>query len=166
MPAILRTLNRFRHRRGYGVHSPFAYRFITEVLCQPLPYYGYAVTGRDPRLRLLLRLTAFFAPQRIAVYSATPEPLKVSASRGLSTVTYTADDPDMIVVDDEDTPPEAYLPRLMAGGTHALIVNASSGLRPRLSAALSCGMLFDNGHGTIVIAGYSYLPRQDFDVKF
>lgn len=33
---------RFRHRRGYGVHSPFAFSFIKEVIFERTPYYKYA----------------------------------------------------------------------------------------------------------------------------
>lgn len=33
-------LARFRHRRGYGVHSPFAYDLITQVLYTPGRYYA------------------------------------------------------------------------------------------------------------------------------
>ena len=46
-PLLLRLLHpfvwllRFRHRRGYGVHSPFAFDFITDVVYQRLPYYKY-----------------------------------------------------------------------------------------------------------------------------
>ena len=29
---------RLRHGRGFGVHSPWAYRFIREVLRERLPY--------------------------------------------------------------------------------------------------------------------------------
>ena len=32
---------RFRHRRGYGVHSPFAFFFITHVVYERAPYYDY-----------------------------------------------------------------------------------------------------------------------------
>lgn len=35
-------LARFRHRRGYGVHSPFAFEFITRVIYERAPYYQYA----------------------------------------------------------------------------------------------------------------------------
>ena len=35
-------LCRFRHRCGYGVHSPFAFNLITQVIYQRTPYYGYA----------------------------------------------------------------------------------------------------------------------------
>ncbi len=34
-------LRRFRHRCGYGVHSPFAFNLITQVIYQDTPYYKY-----------------------------------------------------------------------------------------------------------------------------
>lgn len=33
---------RFRHRRGYGVHSPFAFGFIRDVVYERWPYYAFA----------------------------------------------------------------------------------------------------------------------------
>lgn len=33
---------RITHRRGYGVHSPFAFNFITRVVYEKTPYYKYA----------------------------------------------------------------------------------------------------------------------------
>ncbi len=35
-------MHRFRHRKGYGVHSPFAYSFIRGVLLETGTYYAYA----------------------------------------------------------------------------------------------------------------------------
>lgn len=34
-------LRRFRHRCGYGVHSPFAFDLITRVIYEKTPYYKY-----------------------------------------------------------------------------------------------------------------------------
>lgn len=34
-------LCRFRHRCGYGVHSPFAFHLITQVIYEKIPYYKY-----------------------------------------------------------------------------------------------------------------------------
>lgn len=34
-------LLRFRHRCGYGVHSPFAFNLITQVVYESTPYYKY-----------------------------------------------------------------------------------------------------------------------------
>ena len=41
LPVISKALQRYRVSRGYGVHSPFAYRFIIRVLRETLPYYGF-----------------------------------------------------------------------------------------------------------------------------
>ena len=42
-PRILRWFRRFPQRRGYGVHSPFAFEWITDVVYnQQAQYYAYA----------------------------------------------------------------------------------------------------------------------------
>lgn len=33
---------RFRHRKGYGVHSPFAFNLITWVIYEKMPYYVFS----------------------------------------------------------------------------------------------------------------------------
>lgn len=42
-------MTRFRHRCGYGIHSPFAYRLFTEVIHQEYPYYAYDRLLREER---------------------------------------------------------------------------------------------------------------------
>ena len=51
-------------------------------------------------------------------------------------------------------------------GAHLMVLNATKKTARELRAALSRGMLFDNDRGTIVVAAFSHLPRQNFDVKF
>lgn len=75
-------LRRFRHRRGYGVHSPFAFDFITDVVYERSAYYKYKELrirekqlkrekGSDwlyepPKLkRLLFRLVNYARPETI-----------------------------------------------------------------------------------------------------
>lgn len=70
-------LARFRHRKGYGVHSPFAFRFITDVIYERHPYYAYGELDRalplPMRLRrrrglhLLLRLANHLQPRTIVL---------------------------------------------------------------------------------------------------
>ncbi len=165
MSSLLKIFTRLRHSRGFGIHSPFAYRFVTEVLCQTLPYYGYADIGHDRRLRLLYRLIVAFRPQRVALLSSTPEPLARAVRRAAGHTDITTDTPDFIVADDLDSDPSQYIPSLSTGA-HALILNAAPDLRPRIAGAIPHGMIFDNDHGTLVVASYPHLPRQDFDVKF
>ena len=70
-------LARFRHRCGYGVHSPFAFRFITEVIYERHPYYADRELDKElplsMRLRqrrglhLLLRLSNHLQPKTIVL---------------------------------------------------------------------------------------------------
>lgn len=90
-----------RHHRsgGFGIHSPYAYKFVRNVWRQRLPYYAYggirqlidtvkAGTTRQQRremdliskreARLLFRVTNFFNPYYM---------LQVGASTGIESVT-------------------------------------------------------------------------------
>ena len=44
-------MTRLSQRKGYGIHSPFAFRLLTEVVHQPLPYYAYDQLLREERRR-------------------------------------------------------------------------------------------------------------------
>lgn len=70
-------LVRFRHRKGYGVHSPFAFRFITDVIYERHPYYAYKELDKvlpfskrfrhRKGLHLLLRLANHLQPSTITL---------------------------------------------------------------------------------------------------
>ena len=158
----------WRHSRGFGIHSPFAYRFITEVLAQRLPYYGYADISADSRIRLIFRVIAYFGPEHILILSSQPRLLKMAAHRAYSraVITGNADSqPDFVIADAMDTT-EDILMRHAANGTNMIVLNATEKMRPSLAGAMPQGMIFDNGRGTLVIIPAHGLPRQDFRVKF
>lgn len=87
---------RYKRSRGFGIHSPFAYGFITGVLREPLPYYAYAdITRRrnmafnlasrieghrrvisEKNARLLFRIAADANPRAI---------LQIGTTYGVST---------------------------------------------------------------------------------
>lgn len=68
-------LRRFRKRRGYGVHSPFAFSLLEDVVYESLPYYAFKEldAGLEWRqrfrvrryLHLLFRLTNYQHPSQI-----------------------------------------------------------------------------------------------------
>ena len=74
----LRWLARFRHRCGYGIHSPFAFGFVTSVVYEAGLFYAYphldrlwagarrqGQTGlRRKDVRLLFRLANFAQARR------------------------------------------------------------------------------------------------------
>lgn len=49
------ALDRYRRSKGYGIHSPFAFRFILKVLRERSGYYAYQ-TIRDGRNLALVRM--------------------------------------------------------------------------------------------------------------
>lgn len=101
---ISKAYLRWRHSRGYGVHSPFAYGLVKNAI-SPGPaysYYGYhdidAVlerchAGRYPRLRndarLLLRIMTALGSRRLIV-AAEPRDVFAAAGKGAGAATLTA----------------------------------------------------------------------------
>lgn len=98
---ILTAWSRHHRSRGFGIHSPFGYRFVREVLRQRLPYYSYEAieqlhnsiatmnSGRKslPRAitvhnaKLLFRITNHFNPTCI---------LQVGAGSGVASASMLA----------------------------------------------------------------------------
>ncbi len=93
-----RTVLSRRHRsHGFGIHSPFAFNFVLNVLCERLPYYAYGYLHdvrqavlessrgdfRHPRVislknaKMLFRITNHFTPGHI---------LQVGTNYGISAV--------------------------------------------------------------------------------
>ena len=64
---------RFRYRKGYGVHSPFAFNFITQVIYENGAYYNYNKLQNLPQLRyetikickFLFRLINYVQPKNV-----------------------------------------------------------------------------------------------------
>ena len=83
-------LLRVRHRRGYGVHSPFAYNMIRRVFFETQPFYAYAplqhTVGRRRNRwqtradRLMLRLANEVQPQRLMVCGELEVPARYAAA--------------------------------------------------------------------------------------
>lgn len=72
-------INRKRHNRGFGIQSPSAFFFITQVLRERLPYYHYplldAIADEENSVsrkhaRELFRITNDFNPELIIVVSS------------------------------------------------------------------------------------------------
>ncbi len=77
LPRLWRWCRRLPHRRGYGVHSPFAFGLITGVIYESSAYYAYASLSAQRSLldgnlsegddRLLFRLANWAQAERIAL---------------------------------------------------------------------------------------------------
>ena len=72
---------RFRHTRGFGIHSPYAYRFVTDVL-RPGDYGYYAFERlchlgnlspkNEAEARKIVRLLIFLKAQKVVTDSFMP----------------------------------------------------------------------------------------------
>lgn len=91
--SLSESYKRWRHTRGYGVHSTFAYRLLTEAITCPYAYYGYSDVNRmfDPRqrhsrtaerARLVLRLAAWLRPDSYALTDSRAAVLKTAMRVG------------------------------------------------------------------------------------
>ncbi len=158
-----RWWQRLRHSRGFGVHSPFAFRFITEVLNPPRGYRYYAEdTSRTDDERILARLKGFFAPARIHFAGRRAEALRAKgeASTEIS-------EAELIVVDLANGCPAAIQARLERGGCVVLAFNHGRGRRlAPLLQTMTRGMSFINASSRAVIVADTRLPRQDFRVRW
>lgn len=70
-------LRRIRHRCGHGIHSPWVFRLVTDVIYQTDAYYAYdkqpTIEGWRPKdVRLLFRLINHFQPHTLEWYSPVP----------------------------------------------------------------------------------------------
>lgn len=80
---FVRWIHRFRHRCGYGIHSPFAFNLVTGVIYESGEFYAYAPLRkwrngrRDPLRekdnRLLLRLANAVQPENCLIVGEETE---------------------------------------------------------------------------------------------
>ena len=167
MPSVLKHIGRYiaklRHSRGFGVHSPFAYRFITETLRQEHIYYAYHQM-RTPQERLIFRVVLALRPATVAL-EGMPSARKAVRYAMPSARFTDAIHAEMIIADGhfsalEFHPANGNLPHLL------LLGNAPGATRSQWREAMDCGMTFDNGRGSFVAVSRPDLPRQDFDISF
>ncbi|MDE6524298.1 MAG: hypothetical protein K2L66_01945 [Paramuribaculum sp.] len=141
---LKRPIKRRWRGRGNGVHSPFAYRFITEVLRQKDAYYAYdQLDGYLPRLAY--RVALCVSPQHVTCHTDDPaivRALQLGHRHGLL----------------NRRPIDAdYVELTVKGSSFSADIAA---MRGRLDSA-GCGMLFEGRRAAIAVCS-TILPRTDY----
>lgn len=157
-------VSRYRHGRGFGVHSPFAYRLITEVLREKLPYYDWdRIKGKQERL--LYRLACRFRPETVSAPAPLADIVRLAESKTHPTSPGNA---AFVVMDSCDKPSDA-LAAVQRGAILIIFCNHHKRLvdsiLPTL-ADLGYGMVFDNESDTVLIVANPKLPFQVFKTRF
>ncbi len=170
---------RWRHGRGFGIHSPFAYNFICLTLRERLPYYAYPALREELRrsgadmshhdLGLIFRIVTRFMPESVAIFGDNNACVERTAVTAVSEhITFSPSAPFVIINGDFD--PAARHLESLAGHSFIAIFpkgdDSSTSLLRRTLDTLDYGMSFRNRKGFTIITALPHLPRQDFDVRF
>ncbi|MDE5554651.1 MAG: hypothetical protein K2J10_05650, partial [Muribaculaceae bacterium] len=173
---LARRYKRWRHGRGFGIHSPFAYDFITRTLRERLPYYAYTKldalaaaqrlgASEQRRLRLIFRIAVRFNPPSAAIIGNRNDSLqKVALKSVRRDINLNADVPeaDLIIVNDDSS-------RSLTLRDKAVCIFPDTNIGGQKTcediwAATTSGMRFDNSRGFTIIVKSPHLPHQHFDV--
>lgn len=85
LPHFIRRLSRIPRSRGFGVQSPWAYRFVRSVACERRPYYAYedhsqhllSLSKAERRVcRFMVRLANFVQAEEWIVFGKSTEPYR------------------------------------------------------------------------------------------
>lgn len=162
----MKFFRRLRHGLGFGIHSPFAYRFITEVLNLPKEYgyYPYLYI-EDDASRTIFRIAARFQPRKVCVVDNVPgvrKAISYAAPKAANAAMFEA---DMIVF---DAAGQRKLPASSLRPDAIVVVLNYKKWKNRTDymASLPAGMSFSNASSMCVVVPLPHLPRQDFDVDF
>lgn len=180
----LRWLRHLRHRCGYGVHSPFAFDFITDVIYNAGIYYAYEPLRRnlaasisrldeyDPAsgltakdLRLLFRVTNWASPSTVRLYGASATTADyVFAARPSAKTGLSSSSPVLTYCDSPRLLPDVLQPgTIIVRGIHS---DASSRRRwEALKSSSVTTVSFDLGRFGIVVT-HPDLTRQHYVVNY
>lgn len=164
-------ISRYRVSHGYGVHSPFAYRFIINVLRERLPYYAYsaidALGGAMParQAKLLFRLVNHFEPATVSLSGPLAgEALQMARmARSSVSVTDTPALAHMVIaagLTDGDPLPDCPEPPAVV-----VMLMCSDHCRREAQRRWARGISFSNGR-TDVLVNLHGLPRLHYRLRF
>lgn len=162
---------RWRHARGFGIHSPSAYRLVREVLRpgSAYAYYAYEDIGRARRtlpnllsqneLELIFRLLLHFRPASVCIPSGPSRAiLEYVVKTALPGTMLTIDTAEMTIVEGREPVPPS----------EANIVYFTDSSNPSLATladAVTTGHILRNPTRALVITT-PRLPKQIFQISF
>lgn len=170
---------RWRHSKGYGVHSPYAYKIVTEVIQQPkgYSYYGYdKIKGLSQRkerrfLRMLLRLASYTDIGSVYLNkSKKNKPIKdtlLSANSEIKIIPEKAfiNDARLIMAQGDELKIEQMQDLLDRPGRILLLRQPSPGIESQLFEALEEGVMFYSP-SMILIISRPGIQKVKYSMKF
>lgn len=165
---IGKAYKRWRHTRGYGVHSPFAYQMVTEVINGRRGYAYYGEEALENKLKGYDRNLRRFALKVMRLASRLDigstfisnnidknffeNALKAANSRmALTSAEELADNSRLIITDGNDIEFEKLEKLLERPGRVLLLMNVPKGWNERLFDSLEEGLMFHGKKNSLLI---------------
>ncbi len=167
---VLNRFRRWRRTKGYGIHSPYAFRFVREVIrsSNDYGYYAYAEIENELRrhhpslkrstARLIFRLLVELNPATVSIASDRAVPLLhflVEKACPRAEILEQGGDFHICI----GMTKSAHAPR------HALFTNRKNPAATAAATALRHGHIYKS-NSSLIIASHSHLPLQTFEVRF
>lgn len=150
-------LRRKRQSAGFGVHSPFAFRFITEVLNQRLPFYCYDTLTAAGHMRTVFRICLALKPRSVAFLEGGERYRPAIAAACPSAGECGCEKADLVIGLQSDS----HLSVAAAAGKHIIALGKPGEPWRGVRQNLPYGMTFTSQSIAVAVA-LSHLPRQDF----
>lgn len=168
---LSRIYKRWRHTRGYGVHSPFAYMIVKEVIKPSRRYAWYAyedmetlLPSGDSRLRkearMFFRLLAILRPSSICFYDSFHVAFRcaaIDANPGIGISKYDSaekkiPEADMLATVREAIPADLLCRFVSLPSKTLMAKNIPEELRLKILDAMPGGVMFYGRHNIICIS--------------
>lgn len=186
-PGFKRVKRSWRSR-GFGIHSPFAFRFVTCVLRERGEYYAYREmrefignSGRFKSMSLIVRLVCEFRPAIVAIsgdanVDILSRSVRLADSRAdiVKASDFKTDDfdvataqnePSLLYVITDHSADEQTAARISSRADAIVCLGQGMELFGRLKANQPVGMSFKSRRAAVIVNRRD-LPRQDFEVNF
>ena len=154
MGQIAESYKRWRHTRGYGVHSPYAYSVVKEVVRpgRRYAYYGYDDIDTLLRLAAFLRTDTAFIP-RTENSSLYLTALKAANSKiKITSAVQEASRCKLVCSTSDFVPLDTLKSLIRTQGRAIAIFNAPDGWKDRLFEEIGEGLMLHGSHNLIVIS--------------
>ena len=170
MATVADRYKRWRHIRGYGIHSPSAYTIIREVLRPPREYGYYAYDDLRKvvsphktfsELCLIYRLIVWFHPDNIAICASDSADVLTTVARmacPFSNTGTSTPQADFVIVDKDYSEPLPSEAKIM------FFFDTRSQLAGDIRRTMTAGHIFDGNRHTIIVRRHD-LPLQTFTLN-
>lgn len=159
----INNLTRWWRGRGFGVHSPFAYKFITETLHCPYAYYAYQPIADEARTRRemedaerLFRIVLHFRPRRVERRGTPSVAMETAVAEASAAFRVASEQLLTIIAEPQSTVN-------VEPNSVTVFVGRGCKSAENLPKKHDYGMIF-RGRRMIVVVMSTALPFQQFDV--